>query len=231
MGQADKSVLKQDLFWVRYQNQLTISPKWLLQSEVDTRMYYRPLKEHHLVIRSQARYTLHEQVQAGVGFTYALQYPQDPRSKSDLVIRELRAQHDITLKQKVAEATINHRYMLEERFIRKVQENELLPGYNFNFRFRYRLQAEIPLIHRGNQNLGLVLYDEVMLNFGKTIVRNVFDQNRIYGGVKCGLSPAFAMEIGYLFWYQQRSSGKDFYSRDIARLSIYHKVNLKRNDK
>jgi PIN domain nuclease of toxin-antitoxin system len=182
-------------------------------------------------MRTQGRYTLDEQIQAGIGFTYALQYPQDHRSKSDLVVPELRGQQDITLKQTIGKASLNHRYMIEERFIRKVQEQELLPGYIFNFRFRYRLQAEIQLLKKEVQNLGLVLYDEAMLNLGKSIVKNVFDQNRIYAGLKWGVLPSWAVEAGYLHWFQQRASGSDFFSRDIARLSIYHKITLVKNDK
>ncbi|WP_187270068.1 DUF2490 domain-containing protein [Pontibacter qinzhouensis] len=229
--QPTKNIQRQDLLWVRYQNQLTISPKLLLQTEIDNRMFHSPMKQHHLVMRTQGRYMVAEHLQAGLGITYALQYPQDPRSTSDLVVPELRVQHDITLKQKLGKANLNHRYMLEERFIRKVEEQDLLPGYNFNFRFRYRLQVEVPLVKKETEDLGLVVYDEAMLNFGKTIGKNVFDQNRMYAGVKWGVTEALALELGYLYWFQQRSSGVDFYSREIARLSIYHKVTLKRNDK
>ncbi|WP_187261267.1 DUF2490 domain-containing protein [Pontibacter beigongshangensis] len=230
-AQTPKNVLQQDLLWFRYQNQLMISPKWLLQSEIDNRIFFGPLKEHHLVMRTQGRYNIHEQLQAGAGVTYALQHPQDPKSESKLAIPELRTQQDITLKQSVWKVSLYHRYMVEERFIRKVKEQELQPGYNFSFRFRYRLQADIPLVKNEVQNLGLVLYDEVMVQFGRTTGKHVFDQNRMYAGLKWGVSPAWALEAGYLHWFQQRATGTDFFSRDIARVSIYHKVTLKKDDK
>ena len=69
--------------------------------------------------------------------------------------------------------------------------------------------------------------DEVTLNAGRKIVKNVFDQNRVYLALNYQFNKALAMEIGYMNWYQQRSSGVDFYSRDIFRFSLFHKISLK----
>ncbi|QCR22569.1 DUF2490 domain-containing protein [Pontibacter sp. SGAir0037] len=229
--QAQKNVVRQDLFWVRYQNQLSLNPKWLLQSEIDNRMFVFPVKEHHLVMRSQIRYTISPLLTAGGGITYALQHPQDPQAEIDLVIPELRGQQDITLKQTFGKLIMNHRYMVEQRFIRKVEDNKLADGYNFNYRLRYRLQGEIPVLKSESHELRLVVHDEVMLNAGKSVTQNVFDQNRIYAGLQYGITPALAVELGYMNWYQQRASGKDFFNRDITRLSIFHKINLQNHDK
>ncbi len=229
LAQSGRNVTFQRLQWVRYVNQLTLNKAWSVQTEIDQRVFLPSLKAHHLVMRSQLRYALSPGIETGLGFTYALQYPQIESSRSKLVVPELRAQHDITLKHAIGVVKLNHRYMLEERFIRKSAGEELLDGYNFNFRFRYRLMADVPVWKSERRELRVIVFDEAMLNFGKIIERNVFDQNRVYAGVQFGVSPHLAFEIGYLKWFQQRTSGIDFYNRDITRLSIYHKIKRNKN--
>ncbi|MCC9166309.1 DUF2490 domain-containing protein [Pontibacter harenae] len=230
LAQSPRNVTHQNLQWVRYNNQLTINEKWAVHSEVDNRMFLSPFKEHHLVTRSNVRYSLSKGVEIGAGITYALQHPQDPNSASDLVVPELRPQQDLTLKQDLGKLKLNHRYQLEERFIRKSTGDELEPGYRFNFRARYRLQLEVSLWKGGEKELKAIAFDEVMLNFGKQVQQNVFDQNRIYGGLRWSTSPRLAMELGYMKWYQQRPNGTDFYNRNIYRLSIFHKLKLSKHD-
>ena len=67
-----------------------------------------------------------------------------------------------------------------------------------------------------------------MFNVGKKIVKNTFDQNRIYLAVNYKLNASYAFELGYMNWFQQQKSGVDFYNRDILRLSIIHSIDLKK---
>ena len=66
-----------------------------------------------------------------------------------------------------------------------------------------------------------------MVNVGRKIVKNTFDQNRIYGALNYSFKPSFSIELGYMNWYQQRSNGVDFYNRNIFRLSLFHQISLK----
>lgn len=229
-AQSGREVVRQKLVWVRYNNQLTLHPKLALHSEVDNRAYVAPFAEHHLVLRSVLRYTLLPQVEVGAGLVFALQQPHDPRSTSDLTVPELRPQQDITVKQTVGKITLNHRYQLDERFIRRSVENELVPGYTFHLRFRYRLQAQVPLYKAPQHTLKLMLADELMFNAGKSIQQNIFDQNRVYIGLQREQKGAFSYEVGYMKWYQQRPSGTSFFNRDILRFSVFHRVSLPKHD-
>ena len=67
-----------------------------------------------------------------------------------------------------------------------------------------------------------------MFNVGKKIVKNTFDQNRIYLAVNYKLNNSYAFELGYMNWFQQQKSGTDFYNRDILRFSIFHSIDLKK---
>jgi hypothetical protein len=65
-----------------------------------------------------------------------------------------------------------------------------------------------------------------MVNQGKHIVINQFDQNRIYLGIERGFYKGLSVELGYLHWYQQRPSVNQFFERNIIRLTVNHKTHL-----
>ena len=65
-----------------------------------------------------------------------------------------------------------------------------------------------------------------MFNAGKQIIYNQFDQNRIYAGLEQGLIKNISAEIGYIYWYQQRATGNQFFDRNIIRFTLLHKIDL-----
>lgn len=223
-----KQVTNQSLYWMRYYNQLSLNDKWTWHNEIDTRRFLVNSKHHHLIMHSRIHYKFYKNADAGLGFTYSLQDPQDPYSESSLTIPELRVVQEINQNNPITNKfSIQHRVRIDERFFRKNDGKELLEGYDFNFRFRYRFQATYKLLEQENKNATtLKVADEIMINAGKNIVYNHFDQNRIYAGVEQGLSKNFSVELGYMHCYQQRASGYQFFDRDIIRLTFYHKIKI-----
>ncbi len=117
---------------------------------------------------------------------------------------------------------------MEERFFRNADKNGLLPGTTFFWRFRYRLQGEYSFWKKENQYLKAIVYDELLINAGENIVKNTFDQNRIYGALQYDVNENITLELGYLNCFQQRASGVDYFDRDIIRFTFYHKINLQK---
>ena len=101
-----------------------------------------------------------------------------------------------------------------------------MDGYNFNFRFRYQLTADYIVFKSKDkkQSVSLRAADEIMVNAGKNIVYNMFDQNRIYGAVLYQPVRDFTFELGYMYLFQQRSSGSQYLHGDIIRLNILHRI-------
>ena len=152
--------------------------------------------------------------------------PQLADEALDRIRPEIRPHQEITLYHApFGRLKISHRYKAEERFFLKSTPEEQV---DFNWRFRYKLEAQWPL-QPEKKGAGAVLlraYDEIMVNAGKNIVYNVFDQNRVYGSVQVGLSNQWAVEVAYIHWFQQRPSGTQFYNRNIARLTLTHTLTL-----
>ena len=227
---AQKKVENQQLIWYGYYNNLKFNENWNLYSEIQERQFYNPTAQHQLVFRSNLERKLIADWNASVGMTLFLQNPNTPNSESNLTVPELRPDIGFSNKQKLGFLTINHRYKAEARFFHDVENNRLVGGYRFsNFRFRYQLGLDIPIWKNEKQQTIIVkIKDEIMFNAGNKIVKNTFDQNRIYLAVNYKLNASYAFELGYMNWFQQQKSGVDFYNRDILRFSIFHSIDLKK---
>ena len=126
----------------------------------------------------------------------------------------------------VKQVTVMQRFQAEERFIHNANKESLLAGSTFSWRFRYRLQADYIFWKKENQYLKTILSDEIMFNAGKSIIKNTFDQNRIYAAVQYGINKNIALELGYLNSFQRRANGIDYFNRDIIRFSVFHKIKI-----
>lgn len=227
-AQTEKKINQQSILWTRYNSQLTLTNNWSLHFEFDNRLFTKPVTENLYLLRLHGRYKINDHLETGVGFAHFSVATQEPEINYDFNIPEYRGQQDITWKQAVDNITFYQRFQLEERFIHNANKQELLSGTTFSWRFRYRIQGDFTFWKKENQFLKAVVSDELMINFGKTIIKNTFDQNRIYGAVQFGVNKNFAVELGYLNSFQQRTNGVDYFNRDIIRFSVFHKIRLQK---
>lgn len=229
---AQKKVTYQQQIWYGYYNSLTFNEKWNLKSEIQERHFVNPSAQHQLLLRADLEYKLSGSWNVFLGGAFFLQSPNNPDSESDLMVPELRPNIGFNSKQKYSFVTVNHRYKAEARFFHDVENNELTGGYRFsNFRLRYQFGVDIPIIIKKKQEkLIAKVKDEVMFNVGNKVVKNTFDQNRIYLALHYVVSPAIAVEVGYMNWFQQQKSGVDYYNRDILRFSVFHSLVLKKKN-
>ncbi|MBF4494400.1 DUF2490 domain-containing protein [Flavobacterium sp. JLP] len=226
-AQNAKKTDQQTLTWIRYYNILPITEKFAIHSEFDNRSFLNPIHENLFVIRVQGRFRANKNIDLGGGFAYFNVNTQDPNIDPDFSIPEYRAQQDITLINDISKITFHNRFQLEERLFQKASKTELLDNFSFAYRFRYRLQSTFDLWKKENRSLKGTISDEVLFNFGKDNKRNTFDQNRFYLALRYHFNSNLGLELGYLKSFQRRTSGVDFYDRDIFRLTLYHKINRK----
>lgn len=228
---AQKNVTHQTLFWYGYYLKAKLSDRVHWNGEIQERHFVDKFAQHQLVIRNNLKYNFNNKIAATVGLVGFLQSPNNPYSESDLVVPELRTDIGIEAKQKFEYFNLTHRFKTEARFFHHVNsaDDKLGKGFYFgNFRFRYQFGIDVPLVKFKNNNqsqLVVRLRDEVMFNVGPAINKNTFDQNRIYGALYYKINSKLGAEVGYLNWYQKRSTGNDYYVRDIIRLSFYHTLN------
>ena len=206
-AQSQKNIDHQSILWTRYYNQLLINNSWSIHTEFDNRVFLKPIEQNLYVFRIQGRYKFNDHLEAGIGYAYVSVSTQVPEQIFDFEIPENRGQ---------------------QRFVKNANTERLTDGTTFFWRFRYRFQVDYIFWKKKNHFLKTVINDEIMFNAGKNIIYNTFDQNRIYGALQVGFNDNLAIELGYLNSFQQRVNGVDYFNRNIIRLSIFHKINLKK---
>jgi hypothetical protein len=230
---AQKNITNQKLGWYVYVNTIEFNKKWFLITEVQERFFINPTSQHQLLLRTHLHRTIFNGFDVALGFCYLLQDRNDPFNKDKFTVPELRPHAEINYKKKFKYFTWENRFRFELRYFHEVNKanNQLEDGYAFgNYRFRYQAQFTIPLVKiANNQFLKLKIFDEVFVNTGESITKNIFDHNRIFVGLNVDVLPNLAVEAGYMNWYQQRPSGLDFYNRDIIRVAVFHKIQVHKN--
>lgn len=111
--------------------------------------------------------------------------------------------------------------------VQQVQNDVLSGEWTFSNRFRYPLSFNIPVSKNPAVPL-LVLSDEIMGQFGPSIVLNTFDQNRFFAGIKKTLSPSWSFDLGYMPVYQQKSSGYQYDLNQTLQWFFYFTPDLKK---
>lgn len=69
--------------------------------------------------------------------------------------------------------------------------------------------------------IGLALYDEIFVNFGKNVANNVFDQNRAYAAITYALPKKSRLEIGFMEQTLQQRSGRVIENNHTLMVSIF----------
>ena len=225
-AQTKKNINNQNLLWTRYYNQFELNPKWSIHSEFDNRVFLDSIVQNLFVVRVQGRRKISEQVELGAGLVYFSVATQDPEVNLGFNIPEYRSQQDVTWKINWNKIELNQRFQIEERFFQNSDWQGLTSGTTFFWRFRYRLQGEYTFWKNEKQFLKAIVYDEIMINAGKNVVYNTFDQNRIYASLQYGISSSVALELGYMNSFQQRATRVDYFDRNIIRLSVFHKLKI-----
>src|SRR5262249_485691 len=154
---------------------------------------------------------------------YVNSYPADNRKNVTQPEHRLWQQIQFYSKHHLIRTT--QRVRLEERFRRQILDQlKLGSRYNFNYRIRYNFTFATPLCKKGFQSHGFtfLLNDEILINFGKQIVYNYFDQNRFFIGFSYQTNKNDNLQFGYMNLFQQLSAGNQYKSINAARIFYFH---------
>ena len=230
---AQKTITKQNLIWYAYIQNLKINDRFSIQTDIQERYFIAPAKQGQFLIRSAFKTIIASNWDFGAGIAFFLTNT-DPSVDYTLETPEVRPHIEFNNKQTLKHVSISHRYRLEARVFHNISGSELVKGFGFgNMRFRYQFGVDFPLNKpKENKNtVKLRLAEEMMLNFGSKIKYNLFDQNRVYATLQYAPVPSVAIEVGYLNWFQQRSSGNKYFSRNILRIAIINNIIVKQKKK
>lgn len=185
---AQKTIDTQTNAWYMYFGNHRISEQWGIHTEYQWRRSGLIEKWQQSLLRVGADYYTKSglQLSAGYGWIVSFPYGEQPIAYK---FPEHRIWQQLIMNQKTGRLYFNHRYRLEQRWLRnKVPHGEHgydNAGFNYRNRARYRFLVTVPLTNPElvDNTLFLAVYDEVFLGFGKGIGKNVLDQNRLFAAL------------------------------------------------
>lgn len=227
---SQNSINKQYQNWTQYFINIRFAERW--SANADTWYRWKDIsgQKFQTGVRGSFTYHFKQPVTLTVGYAYFLHFPID--NGATITRHEHRPWQQLSINSKLGRLQMMHRYRFEQRWIEKASNTALLGGYAFNFRGRYQLNLQYPLnkkeITQGT--LYAIAFNEIFVNFGKEIVYNYFDQNRIGFGLGFQITKSFAATLVYQYIWQQRTKGNTYNSIDCARLAFIHNLDLRKKD-
>lgn len=141
---------------------------------------------------------------------------------------ENRIYQQVQLNTKIGKVSVLQRLRNEQRWQEKMANDEPTGELRFTDRVRYLASFNIPVFNKKNWPL-LVVSDEILIHFGKEVVYNTFDQNRLFIGIKQNINPKLSFDLGYMNVYQQKYSGYQYDMNHTIRLFFYLNSAIKQN--
>jgi hypothetical protein len=227
-AQSNKTTLHQQQIWAGYFNQTRFSKRWGAWLDVQLRT-----KDHftdslsQFLFRPGITYYIDDKTKLTLGYAFVNHFPAD--SHPEISQPEHRIWQQVQWHTNYRKLRTMQWVRLEERFRRKIKDaDELGDGYNFNFRIRYNFMMQGPLTRKlyDKGALNWVFNDELHINFGKEIVYNYFDQNRLFLGFNYYLTKHNTLQFGYMNLFQQLSAGNKYRVIHTARIFFFHNLNL-----
>lgn len=194
---------RNEIGWVAVVGSMRFTERWGMHNEYQWRRVGFGKFWQQSLIRTGLNYHLNPNALFRVGYGHIETFPYaeftiNPYGKH---FTEHRAFQMFQLSQSLGKTTFTHRYLLEQRWLGSYSDMTLKKEdlWNYVNRLRYMVRFQFPLYSTPSVSgkiYGLV-YDEVMIGFGKNVRENVFDQNRI--GLQLGfvINPQLKVEAGY----------------------------------
>jgi hypothetical protein len=224
-AQTDRVKDVNTIGWYQYVGDHYFAPRWSLHTNAQYRRYQMIRKIQQYAGRIGLNYDLSPRVVLGAGYQHAYSYPYGDYPAADNV-PEHRLYQQLVLKGAEGRVALTHRYRLEQRWVTH-------PGAadaTHTNRIRYQVKAVLPLAGKtvAANTPYLSASEEVMVNFGRQVARNVFDQNRAALALGYKFSSAAALEAGYLHQLAAQRNGRIFEYNHILNISYIYNLDLRR---
>lgn len=229
---AQKKSTSENQVWGSYNNQTRLSNKWGLWGDFHLRTKENYFNDFSTgIARVGLMYYLSDNTKLTAGYAYVHNYPQ--AGHTDIARPEHRPWQQVQWHNKFPNLRLMQYVRLEERFRRKIKDNdELAGGYNFNWRTRYNILVNFALNKKpfAPKTISYFINDEVHINFGNEIVYNSFDQNRLFAGLQYHANSHDVLQVGLMYLFQQLPSGNNYRHIYAPRISYFHNLDLRKKD-
>jgi len=176
-------------------------------------------------LRIGADYWLKENITLTLGYGKMWVAPGNPNWH--LYGQENRLYQQVQMSSKIGKLTMVQRIRNEQRWQQKIVNDTFTHKYKFTNRLRYLFSLNVP-VFKNPHYPSIMLSDELAIQFGKEIVYNTFDQNRVFVGIKQPISKNLNFDLGYMLVYQQKASGYQYDRNHTFRLFFYYTPDVRK---
>lgn len=225
-AQRTREVQTQQHVWTSINSQIRLNERWGIAADVHIRRTDFLQNNSFFFLRTGGLFYVNNQLTLSAG--YAHMWLANQKDATELFSNENRLHQQMVLNQKLGKVQLNQRFRLEERWIQKVVNFIPTDAVRFTVRYRYQLSMIVPF--SSNKKFpALAFADELMLQSGKDIVYNTFDQNRLFGGIRQQVTTSLSFDFGYMYVWQQKLSGYQYSSNHTVRLFFYWQPDIRKN--
>ena len=184
--------------------------------------------------QNQYRVTLNHKVDnnltvgAGASYIVTAPYGDYPIAANGVNFPERRVFEQAILNTNYARVAIQQRLRLEQRWVARqvAGQGSKQDGWNQLQRVRYLLRTTVPLSQKTMKDGTLygVVFDEIMIGFGKKVNQNIFDQNRFAALLGYRFNGKISLEAG--FFNQILQQGREVNNQEVFQRNRGVMVNM-----
>ena len=224
---AQRQLSHQSLFWLGSVNNIRFNERWGLVADFHYRTYDFMAHSYQYITRGLVNYYFNENFTAGAGYghmwTGVYNTAAHPYSNEDRIAEQ------VQLNSKKGKFSMSNRWRLEQRWQQKIVNNEKTSDYRFTDRARYAI-AFMYSPFKNKMLPSFTNYEEIMVQFGKEVVYNTFDQARFSFGIRQNITSRLNVDLNYMYIYQQQFSGNQYIQANTLRFYVNYNVGWKKNN-
>ncbi|MBC3787206.1 DUF2490 domain-containing protein [Spirosoma utsteinense] len=231
-SQQNRIIERNNVGWYTYNGDHKLAGRWQLHTEYQWRRIDFIRTWQQSLARLGLVYKLTDRVQASGGYTLFTTYPYGnyPSADAGVPTPEHRIYEDIQVSDKFGRLELNHRIRLEQRWLSQPSEDNprRIADWEYQHRVRYQLSATYPLsgptIDDGEFYLNA--FDELFISFGRNVGANVFNQNRLSGGLGYQVTDKFKLELNYFSRIVQHAESEPVSNKPIFDIDTGVRLNV-----
>lgn len=221
--------------WLMYFGTHKFANRWGVHLEAQWRRSDWAASPQQLLLRTGINYHISPQATATAGYAFIETYPYgDYPARS--TYPEHRLWEQMQFRNQVGWFEMINRFRLEQRWMHlpvQAANGRYAPG-DAVYQNRFRVFNRFSIPFKGNEIIDhswyATAYHELMLNFGRTVGFNVFDQNRAYLAIGYKLPLLGRLEVGYLHQHILKGDGIKVENNHTLQIGLSSTIEFRRRD-
>jgi hypothetical protein len=220
-----KEVNTQSQSWFSINSTTRLSNHWGFIADAHMRRNNFVADPSFYFLRGAVNYWINDNVTFAAGYGRMWLAPTTPGWKTFAIEDRIYLQLQST--SKIGKIGILQRLRNENRWQQKKVNDTFTGNYKATDRIRYLLSVTIP-VFKNKKYPSLVISDELAIQFGKEVVYNTFEQNRVFFGIRQNITKTLSYDMGYMQVLQQKASGYQYDKNNTFRLFFYYMPDLRK---